>query len=268
MLSSILGSQTQLLKDAVRRLADRRILPVTCFASDLYIVEFPKSGVTWLSFLMGNANALLAGDNQKVTFFNVNDFVADIHASRSLPPAPTTVPGFRCIKSHAAFTPSYKKVLYLVRDPREVMASYFHFLTELCEWRGTIDALVDHKEFGIHAWIAHVNGWLDGIGAGTSFALLRYEDLRADTVGELQRLYRLLGWSLTDNIAHVVVDRCAAERMRADERLCNGRHPRLGQFQFVRPSPFGTLRTPMSEALRNRIVEIARPTMLRIGYEP
>lgn len=265
MFSSWIAIARAVLSKTVRNLADRSLLPETPFNSDLYLVEFPKSGVTWLSFLIANANAMLANEQHVVTFFNINDFVPDIHVGRLLTPPPATPPGFRCIKSHAAYTPSYRKIIYLVRDPRNVIASYYNFLAELGLWTGTIEDLADHPEYGIKGWTSHVNGWLDGVDAGASFTLLRYEDLLGATAIELQRIYQLLGWPLADETARVVVDRCSAERMRVDEALFNLGHPRLRNFTFVGANA-GSTRVAITDSLRAHIEEVAGETMQRLGY--
>ena len=38
------------------------------------------------------------------------------------------IPGPRLIKSHEYFDPRYKQVIYIVRDPRDIVISYYHFL--------------------------------------------------------------------------------------------------------------------------------------------
>jgi hypothetical protein len=231
------------------------------------LVEYPKSGVTWLSYLMANANQLLKGDARIVTFFNVGEFVPDIHASRDLAPPTSTGFGFRCIKSHAGFTSRYDRVFYLVRDPRHVMASYFRFSSDLGIWNGSFEDFVRNPEFGIGAWNAHVDGWLTNIGPGAPFTLIKYEDLLADTAGTMSKLFTLLGFKLSaEQLAHVV-ERSSAKRMREDEALFNAGHPKLGNFSFVRKEGVGGARVPVPDAVRAHIETVAGNTMRRLGYK-
>ncbi len=47
---------------------------------DIYIVEFPKSDITWLQHLLGNIELQLIGDNDThVTFYNHHKYMPDIH---------------------------------------------------------------------------------------------------------------------------------------------------------------------------------------------
>jgi hypothetical protein len=256
------------LTDVVQSLAARPFLPAERNDDDLFIVEFPKSGVTWLTFLIANVNAQLNGDPRAVTFFNVNDFVPDVQSVRHVGPARAAMPGYRCFKSHSPYLSSYRKVIYLVRDPRDVMASYWTFLRGLGWWGGTLEQLVAHRKYGIRAWMDHVGGWLRGIDAATSFALLRYEDLTANTSAELTHLYALLGLPVTPGIIATAIERSSIERMRQLERSFAASHPALGGLEFVRQQPLGGARTPISSAARELIEREAVSVMKQLGYGP
>jgi hypothetical protein len=241
-------------------------LPVKRRDDDLFLVEYPKSGVTWLTFLIANVNALASEDQRRVTFFNVNDFVPDVQSVRHLGVPLLRVPGFRCFKSHSPYTWRYRKVFYLVRDPRHVMVSYWVFLRDLGRWRGTLEQLVRHPQFGIRAWNSHVSGWLNRVDFGACFSIIRYEDLLTDTAGELKRLYHLLGLPVSDEILAVAVERSSLENMRAEEAVFNAGHPALQNQGFVRPGQSGGPRQTLSEELCRLIEEQAASVMQRLGY--
>src|SRR5437588_5980082 len=98
-----------------RVIAGRRL---TVFPDDVFIVSYPKSGNTWARFLIGN----LFHDDEPVTFANVEERVPSIyvHPDRALRRLP------RILKSHECFDPRYRRVIYIVRDPRDVAVSYYH----------------------------------------------------------------------------------------------------------------------------------------------
>lgn len=254
------------IKDVVIDHAERPFLPYPRRDDDLFLVEFPKSGVTWLTFLVANCNLLLSGDEREATFFNVNDFVPDVENLRHLPGLPLSVPGYRCFKSHSPVTQRYRKVIYLVRDPRHVMVSFHAFLNGVGWWNGSIKEMIGHPRYGIRAWVKHVSGWLDHVHAGTAFNLSRYEDLVDDTAGEIRRIYRMLGWTLSDKLVMEAVARSSAERMREDEAQFNAGHPALKNVQFVRKGKIGGPREEMPEDVRRRIEDEAGPLMARLGY--
>ena len=182
-----LASTTRMrLRDAVEGYIQGEYLPQPRRDDDLFIVEFPKSGITWLTFLVANTNVILSNDPREVTFFNISDFVPEPQTTKYLGPTNLSAPGFRCLRSHASFTPRYRKIFYLVRDPRNVMVSYWAFLNGLGWWQGSLEQLIDHPSYGISAWNAHVTGWIDRVHASARFTLIRYEDLVSNTAGELK----------------------------------------------------------------------------------
>lgn len=256
------------LADAVKSLTARQFLPAERNDDDLFIVEFPKSGVTWLTFLVANVNAQLNGDPRTVTFFNINDFVPDVQSVRHVAPARAPLPGYRCFKSHSPYVAPYRKVLYLVRDPRDVMVSYWTFLQGLGWWRGSLEQLVESRKYGIRAWTDHVGGWLRGIDAAASFALLRYEDLTANTAAELTRLYALLGVPVAPEIIATAIERSSIDSMRRLESAFAAGHPALRGLEFVRRQPLGGARIPISAAVRDLIEQRAAPVMKQLGYGP
>ncbi len=265
-LRQILFPARFLFDRAAKSRASRHFLPGQRCDDDLFVVEFPKSGVTWLTFLLANVNAQIGGDRCAVTFFNINDFVPDVQSVRHVSVPRSAMPGYRFFKSHAPYLSEYRKVFYLVRDPRHVMVSYWTFLTGLGWWRGTLEELVADRKHGIRAWIDHVTGWLDGVHPSASFALIRYEDLLANAHEELMRLYRLLGMPVTDEIIAAAVQRSSIERMRELEAESAASHPALKNFEFVRRQAPGAARALVPDRVRELIEREASTVMERLGY--
>src|ERR1019366_2584136 len=87
---------------------------VQVLPDDIFLVSYPKSGNTWTRFLLGN----LLNPDEGITFANVERKVPDIYAEskRTLKKAPRP----RLIKSHECFDPRYRRVIYIVRDPRDL----------------------------------------------------------------------------------------------------------------------------------------------------
>jgi len=246
--------------------AQREFLPSDRRDDDLFLVEFPKSGITWLSFLMANINILFAGQQRTVTFFNIHDFVPDVQVgSRVTGPLASSL-GYRCIKSHATYIRGYRKVFYLVRDPRDVMVSYCAYLKGQGEWHGTLDQFVTHRRYGIKTWVNHVTSWLNGIQPAVRFSLIRYEDLIANTRDELTRLYRLLGVPVTDEIIDKAIERSSIQTMRNLETEAFAGHPSLKNQQFVRRSELGGPREPLPVSLCELSEREAGTVMDRLGY--
>jgi hypothetical protein len=127
-----------MIKRFLRRMADRsarmerrrqrealeRLVPLNPSSDDTYLVAFPRSGGTWLSFLMANLGLLLNRMPQQATWWNVRDYVFYIHETRDLPPSPFAQPPGRFIHTHSAFNPRYLRIIYMIRDPRDTVVCY------------------------------------------------------------------------------------------------------------------------------------------------
>src|SRR5215470_5689419 len=93
---------------------------VTIFPDDVFLVSYPRSGNTWTRFLLGN----LIYQHEPVTFSNVESRIPEIYFNPDR--AMRRLPRPRILKSHECFQPQYRRVIYIVRDPRDVAVSYYH----------------------------------------------------------------------------------------------------------------------------------------------
>lgn len=252
-----------------RRLRDQPHLlttPSTPRIDDTFLVEFPKSGITWLTFLIASVNLQKSGIDRQPTFFAINDLVPDIHTSRHLP-KPLPFPGHRFIKSHAPHNPLYSKVIYLVRDPRDVMASYHAFATKLGWYQGSLSDMIRDQYFGIEAWVNHAQSWLTQTRPSVSFNVIRYEDLRSDTAGVLKHIYALLGFTIEPEVIHTAVESSSFSKMKANEGFCTDRNLTLpSDFTFVRKGGNSHKEEISAEDL-GYIEQLAGETMKVFGYE-
>jgi hypothetical protein len=144
--------------------------------------------------------------------------------------APALLPGAgRLIKTHEVYNRHYRRALYLVRDPRDIVISYFHFQQRggsvvmgnadpVASFDRFVDAFLAGRVDGHGTWQAHVLSWHSAAMEDRCDVLrVRYEDLRADTATELVRIAAWLGRTLTRPEAVVVAESCSIERMRASE---------------------------------------------------
>ena len=94
---------------------------LTVYPDDTFLVSFPRSGNTWTRFLVCN----LINPDDPVNFAQLESRIPEIYdvTDRNL----RAFPRPRIIKSHECFDPRYKKIIYIVRDPRDVLISYYEF---------------------------------------------------------------------------------------------------------------------------------------------
>lgn len=212
---------------------------------DIFLVSYPKSGNTWTRFLLGN----LMNPDERITFANVERRVPDIYArsKQSL----KRIPRPRVIKSHECFDPRYRRVIYIVRDPRDVAVSCYHYdrkgrnipddfpvhtyvttrFMKTDEYFGTWGEhagswLVNSKNiFQLSrlkggflgtpgSWGENVMSWLGARGHDRQFLLVRYEDLLDDTHREMTRIAEFLELNASADRISRAVELSSADNMR------------------------------------------------------
>lgn len=178
----------------LERISDRDT-SLTVQQGDSFIVSFPRSGNTWMRFLL----AYLLVDESKVTFPDgLDDVIIDIY-QRSNNDIASNPYDFRIFKSHTSFRTKYSKnkVVYLVRDPRDVVLSCFNYSCK--RWRQSPPNFEEFFKAFLHnglqdygTWGENAGSWLGGCRHSPNFLPIRFEDMLANPRNEFEKVLRFL----------------------------------------------------------------------------
>lgn len=154
-------------------------------AHDTFIVSYPKSGNTWLRFVLAY---MITGSKEKLSFQQVEKIVPDVYVSKDLI---DEMSSHRFIKTHDALLSYFPKSIYIVRDYRDVLVSFYHYKIALKEFEGDFSAFIRSEEitepFG--SWKEHVSKALQFSQDNPNRILfLRYEDMKNNFDHTLQQL--------------------------------------------------------------------------------
>jgi len=271
---------TYLLNYLLRRdIAGRTLIK---FPDDIFLVAYPGSGGQWLRRLLGN----LMDPEHPLTEGDVMRRIPDLyHLSRG---AFKRMRRPRIIFSHECLDAAcHVRVVYLVRDPRDVALSNFaqrvrggaiHAGTSLEQFVATVFMKTDEyrggwaEEFsgailakqrwygcllkddflGTPAsWGENVMSWLGGRGHDAkTLLMLRYEDLIANPVESLTRVSDYLDLGASGERVKVAV---AASRS-------------AGRGAAAEPEPPGRWRASLPEPAVLQIESMWGPLMESLGY--
>ena len=173
-----------------RQIAGRNL---TVFPDDVFLTSYPRSGNTWTRFLIGN----LVYQDEPVTFANIETRIPEIYfqSDRRM----RALPRPRILKSHECFQPHYPRIIYIVRDPRDVAVSFYHHNVKagnipdgypMEDFTPRFVAAEFDPKWG--SWSDHVLSWLTLRRDYPGFILLRYEDMKKNPAQELARLATFL----------------------------------------------------------------------------
>jgi hypothetical protein len=255
-----------------------------------YIAAFPKSGITYLNFMLFHILFDRAQDARLID----SDYIFDVHESLPRVPPPGDVPQY--IKIHFSYSPRIpllqraSRAVYLLRDPIDVMMSLWDFKHLLGE-DGLLEASPnDHAALFqkfcqqwlgtgglIYPWAGNwrdnVASWLDQ----TQLPLLvvRYEQLKANPFDELRRILRFLDRDASDERVAAAVEAGKPDNMRkleSDE--VNARvsgvfyRPALAKgyakgYRFVGRMHGGSLEKVLTPAARQYANQVFGPVLER-----
>jgi hypothetical protein len=258
LLKHILG-----LKTAGRR--------CTVFPDDRFLVSYPRSGNTWTRFLLAN----LLYPEREVGFANINRLFADpaVATNRYL----TQLPRPRLLKSHEPFDHRIQRVVYLVRDPRDVALSeyYFNLKKRYIEpgfpLKQFVRRFIAGQTASYGSWGEHVGSWIGARYRHPSFHLVRYEDLISDPFRETTKIALFLGIPADMGRIRRAIERSSADEMRKLERqqfkFYTGTRNTRQDIPFVREAKSGGWEQNLPQTLAADIEAAWLPLMRFLGYE-
>lgn len=233
--------------------------------NDVFIASYPRSGSTWLRFLLYET---LTGDSSG--FNDVNRVLADMGRQSA---APGLLPGSgRLLKTHEVYRPQYTKAIYLVRDARDVAISEYAYETSLGRFSGDFDAFVAAFSRGrvnpYGAWYDHVDSWLASpLASNGNLLLIRFEEMRRDAEVTLSRTVKFLGVEVEPEVIRKAIANNNVQRMQAKEdRAPQVEHGSNGRERFIRSGSVGDWRKKLTERQARLIEDHAGETLARMGY--
>lgn len=263
-----------------------------------WLASYPKSGNTYVRFLL---NAYLYGSldiNKLHLHFRQDDQTAyiwqrvshkplgelDVNESVYLRPAMLmhlieTSSAPRLIKTHSIYgevngirlipDPLTKAAIYLVRDPRDIVASWANHIGE------SIDDVIDQlgkpyvliKNKGLYhvvgSWSEHVANWWS---APFQVHRERYEDIHADPVEALGRILDALQVDMDRDRAERAVEMCRFETLQAKEQENGFNEAPPNGNKFFRSGKVGGWRDELTEDQVRRVEVACGDVMKELGY--
>lgn len=242
------------------------------YDDDVFLVSYPKSGNTWTRFLI--ANLVYAEKNPD--FSNINDLLPDPEVMSKRDLARAARP--RIIKSHQFFDPRYPKVIYVVRDPRDVVLSEYHFeikrrsIAEDFPVQQFVSRFVRgevNHPYG--TWGENAASWFYTRGRDARFLLVKYEDLQTQGMSEMARIAAFLGISASPEQLSRAIERSSADRMRELEKkqahLWSSTRETRQDKPFVRSAKAGGWKAELPRASVAEIEMKWGNLMQEMGYD-
>ena len=235
--------------------------------NDVFITSYPRSGSTWLRFLIYEILS-----KQPATFEVVGKAIPYIGRHHS---APILLPnGGRLIKTHEPYYPVYEKVVYLVRDVRDVVVSDYAYQKMRDLYYGSfneyISAFINGKAHGFGSWVNHVESWLNSdLTHNNKLLVINFEDLRGDTEKTLIKILRFLEVGnveqslIRQTIANNTIQKMRKKEDEVPDKIF-GKQRR--NFRFVNKGYIGGWKHQLTDSQKKLIQDSAIEILNELGY--
>jgi len=163
--------------------------------AEAFLISYPKCGRTWLRMLLSRALESHYGAPDI-------DYLGGDFLGGNVPGAPRIRvshdddPHWKTARGLDRRKRRYrgKKVVLLVRDPRDVVVSmYFERSRRERAYEGSLSQFLHERRGSLDTILAYYNVWAGARGIPSDLLVVRYEDLRRNTEAELLRLLSFLG---------------------------------------------------------------------------
>jgi hypothetical protein len=243
---------------------------LTILNGDVFLVSYPRSGNTWMRFILGTLMS-----EKKVTWENMEESVPDMYRNTDRELMKSKKP--RLIKSHHSYDKCYPKVIYLVRDVRDVVLSYYNYhkkfnkISEDYPVNNFIKMFIngDLDDFG--SWKENVNSWIsnkDSVKNG--FLLLQYEELKDNTFSEINRMTDFLGLNPTDKEVFDAIEWSSFSNMRkleneqSNSKLFNNSD---NEIKFTNKGDYGYWKKELNINQIKILTNEYKGLLSQLGYE-
>jgi hypothetical protein len=249
------------LRPLVVRWRHRGITP-----NDIFLSSYPRSGSTWLRFLLfeilTGEQALFGPVNRSIPYVGQQS-----KAQRVLPK------GGRLIKTHERDIRGFARAVYIVRDARSIVLSEYRFMRHRFgyphDFETFIRAFIAGRINPFGRWDAHVNYWLDSsIAQQGNILLVKFEDMRQDTIGTLVKITRFLNVQPDEEKIRAAIVNNDVARMRAKEETALRRSTEKvdRRFPFIGEGSASGWTSGLTDEQVTRLEIAMGATMERLGY--
>ena len=185
------------------------------YVSDYVIVSFQKCGKTWLRMMLSKVLS------EK---FNIKKIKLDLQYmtlfKKGAPNILISHGGSIKDNNKINFQKIFKnkKIIFLVRDPRDIVVSLYHGsrTRDKTYDGGNISTFIGDGNSGFSKIINFMNAWANDLQNRNrdNYIIIKYENLKKDAARELRRIFNFMELDIEDHYLHEAVNYGSFDNMR------------------------------------------------------
>ena len=217
------------------------------------------------------AQVLKRDENEPLGLNSFNQYVPDVNLLYTKRGSLKEFGGLsdpRFFLCHAAYDRNLPRVIYVLRDPRDVMLSYWHYQKFLSkEFSRTLAEYLRNDDHWPCRWDDHVASWLLP-RRHPNLLVVKYEEIHVRAEEILRRTLEFAGMKVSDEKIERAVSASRFDRMRASEEKFGVADKKGDESErFVRKGKSGSWREEMGEEELRILEEKVGGVMREVGYE-
>lgn len=221
----------------------------------MLLLGYPKSGNTWIAYMLSYVFNTIYDDYDAPGLHPKRESIRK-YVKGGLPHKSFERELGHVLKTHRQNIKSRgERVVYVIRDPRDVMVSYFFYKKNLMSQNADVDLHQFIKE-NLPEWTDHVNTWIDH-----AHAVIKYEDATENLHRCLNQLCDDLGVTIDYDVIEKVKDQFSFKSMSGRDRGDSD------NSSFYRKGVVGDWKTYFGESDTEYFSECAGGLMRQLGYD-
>lgn len=227
---------------------------------DIFICGWPKSGNTWCQRLF--SGLVWCMDTSVLTDQLAQFLQPDVHYKSYYYRFGTPT----LFKSHLLPQPEYRRVIFLVRDGRDALVSYWRMLREDNPQLKLEDLFHQGDSLFPCAWETHARAWLANPFQAEILSI-RYEDILASPIEQVQRVASFIPVTRTnDELSRIAAGAHIDKMKRIAARYGWDNASSKAAKGFLGAGRAGSFREAMSAELQEAFQRRAGDTLKLFGY--
>ncbi|XP_026469174.1 estrogen sulfotransferase-like [Ctenocephalides felis] len=270
---------------------EHRIRNLEVYEDDIWIVTYPRSGTTWTQELVWLINNNLDYETAKNKILKERYSFMEYSTLGKKQQAVNTVDVTinlkrpRHIKTHlpAKLLPDQiwaknPKIVYVTRDTKSVVVSYYHHCKVFAGYQGTLDEFVDCFLKDEILWSPFWDHTLDfwKLKDKPNVLFLRYEDIKLDMLNVLKKVSEFLNKSYSIEQLRALADHLDFDNMKKNtscnntsftiERLSERGEKLSSNTAFIRKGKVDGWKDELNQTLADKIDAWSREKISGTGF--
>lgn len=190
----------------------------------VYLCSFPKSGRTWVRFILANYFNLYYQLELNIDFVSMFQVIPNnsLHPSKGInnyllnknSKIPLILADHKLCQTQHRNHP----VIFILRSPYDVIVSYyFHLKFQASFQIGSISQFLQHKEHGITHLISYINHWSNQLSQ-LDYLIVSYEKLHININMEIKKILEFSNVGFSSTILDISIKQSEFKKMKNIEK--------------------------------------------------